>query len=393
MSGGTRSGYVIVATIIVIGIVLIGTGVYLFVYPPGPGQTTTPTTSTTPTTTSPTTTAPVDVPNPYQVAIVFATGGLGDHSFNDATYSGALESKFDYNINFTYREPMQISEYETYLRYFAVHDGYIDQYELIISVGFDQTDALMTVAEDYPNQRFAIIDMIIDPTTYPNVASVLFEEHEGSALVGAIAGLTTTTDKIGFIGGIDIPLVNKYCAGYFFGANYTNPMIGVGNISYAYTNDWVDSIAGKALADGMYDTGTDVIYAFAGRAGLGVFESVKDKNLTSDIPLWCIGSGSPQMYLGTLYPENPVAPTFCLTSMVKRVDVAVYAIIQEWVVDGIWKTDLDLLHFFNLANGGLDYEVNTDLLTLDPAIITEIEALKALIIAGTIVVPDAIYWT
>lgn len=148
MSGGTRSGYVIVATIIVIGIVLIGTGVYLFVYPPGPGQTTTPTTSTTPTTTSPTTTAPVDVPNPYQVAIVFATGGLGDHSFNDATYSGALESKFDYNINFTYREPMQISEYETYLRYFAVHDGYIDQYELIISVGFDQTDALMTVAED-----------------------------------------------------------------------------------------------------------------------------------------------------------------------------------------------------------------------------------------------------
>ncbi|NHJ12752.1 MAG: BMP family ABC transporter substrate-binding protein, partial [Candidatus Thorarchaeota archaeon] len=107
-------------------------------------------------------------------------------------------------------EPSTISEYEGFLRSYAAHTGYPEPYELIISIGIDQATALMTVAEDYPAQQFAIVDMYIDPVTYPNVASLLFAEHEGSALVGAIAGLMTLADEIGFIGGMDIPLINRY---------------------------------------------------------------------------------------------------------------------------------------------------------------------------------------
>jgi basic membrane protein A len=332
-------------------------------------------------------------PNPYDVAVVFATGGLGDKSFNDGVYEGLEDAAADFGITFTYAEPTAISDYEGFLRGYAQHAQYIEPYDLIISVGFDQEVALQTVANESTNQKFAIVDMFIDPTVYPNVASLLFDEHEGSALVGAIAGLTTTTDKIGFVGGLDIPLINKFAAGYFFGANYTNPMIDGDNITIAYTNDWVDTTAGQTLADGMYDAGADIVFAAAGRSGLGVFDSVKDKNATSSIPLWCIGVDSPQMYYGTADPNNPEPPTLCLTSMLKRVDVAVYTIIEDWVENGVWQTGFDLLYAFNLANDGVGYEVNTDLLTLDPAIISAVEAFKALIVAGNITVPDAIYWT
>jgi basic membrane protein A len=193
-------------------------------------------------------------------------------------------------------------------------------------------------------------------------------------------------------------LVNKYTAGYVFGAGYANPQLHgtaniLANVSIGYTGDWVDTTTAQTLADGMFDAGADIIFAAAGRAGLGVFDSVKDKNTTSSVPLWCIGYDSPQMFYGTADPATPVAPTLCLTSMLKRVDVAIYTIIEDWVVDGTWQTGYSLLYSFNLANNGVGYEVDTDLLTLDPAIIAEVEALKALIIAGTVVVPDAIYWT
>ena len=379
-------------TVLVIGIILIGTGLFLFLFSPASGGLTNTTTTTDPTTTT------GAIHNPYDVAIVFATGGLGDKSFNDGVYDGAAAAHFDFNINFTYVEPVSIADYEGFLRGFAQHAQYIEPYDLIISMGLDQETALQTVAGEFTDQKFAIVDMFIDPIVYPNVASLLFNEHEGSALVGAIAGLTTTTDKIGFIGGMDIPLTNKFAAGYVFGAGYTNPQLNgtaniLANVSLAYTQGWVDTTAGQTLADGMYDAGVDIIFAAAGRAGLGVFDSVKDKNATSSVPLWCIGSDYPQMFYGTANPDTPVAPTLCLTSMLKRVDVAVYTIIEDWVVDSTWGTGFDLLYQFSLANNGVDYEINEDLLTLAPAIIAEVEAFKALVIAGTVVVPDAIYWT
>jgi basic membrane protein A len=183
-----------------------------------------------------------------------------------------------------------------------------------------------------------------------------------------------------------------------FGAGYVNPNLNdtaniLANVSIAYTNDWVDTTAGQTLADGMYDAGVDIIFAAAGRAGLGVFDSVKDKNTTSDDPLWCIGVDQPQMWYGTADPENPAPPTLCITTMLKMVDVAVYDIIEEWVIDGTWQTGFGLLHTFNLANNGVGYEINTELLTLPTSVTDAVADFKAEIIAGTVVVPSEIYWT
>lgn len=338
--------------------------------------------------------------NPYDVAVVFATGGLGDKSFNDGVMAGLELAADDFGITFTWAEPTAVADYEGFLRGFAQHTNYIEPYALIIAIGFDQEVALQKVANESRSQKFAIVDMYIDPIVYNNTASLLFDEHQGSALVGAIAGLTTTTDKIGFVGGLDIPLINKFAAGYVFGAGYMNPQLNgttniLANVSLGYTNSFTVDVAGQNLADGMYAAGADIIFAAAGRAGLGVFNSVKVKNATSSIPLWCIGVDSPQMYYGTADPEaDPVVgPTLCLTSMLKRVDVAVYTIIEDWVVDGTWATGYGLLYAFNLANDGVGFEINEDLLTLPPSVITAVNNFKAAIIAGTVVVPSEIYWT
>jgi basic membrane protein A len=337
------------------------------------------------TTTTTTTTTTTGNPNPYDVAIVFATGGLGDKSFNDGCYAGAQEAEDELGIDFTYVEPTEIAEYEGYLRDYVAHEPYDDPYDLIISIGFDQAEALGKVANDTPNQQFAIVDMFMDPAVYPNITSLVFNEHEGSALVGAIAGLMTEQDDIAFVGGMDIPLINKFLGGYVWGANYTNEGI---TYRYDYTNDWVDTTAGQTLADGFYAAGSDIIFAAAGRSGLGVFTSCENNNGTEDYPMWVIGVDSPQMYLGCEDPENPEAPTFVLTSMLKKVDVAVYNVIEEVVEGtfdgGVWAG--------SVANGGLDYEVNEDLLVLPTSVIDAVEDLKEAIIADPSIVPDHKYW-
>ncbi len=319
---------------------------------------------------------PMLFPSGPRVAIVFATGGLGDKSFNDAAYEGAFRARTDFGWNFTYAEPTQISEYEGFLRDFA-EDG---TYDLIISIGFDQAEALNDTAQDFPNQKFAIVDMVVDQ---PNIASLVFDEHEGAALVGAIAGLTTESDMIGFVGGMSIPLINKFAAGYVWGADHVNDGI---NYTIAYTNDWVDTTAGQNLADAMYTSGTDVIFAAAGRSGLGVFTSAKNNNGSSGFPnpLWVIGVDSPQMYLGCEDTNNPEPPTVGLTSMLKRVDVAVYNTIES-VVQGTFQAGIQV---FNLANNGLGYEVNEELLTLPASVISTVEDLKDGIIDGTYTVPS-----
>ncbi|NWF95769.1 MAG: BMP family ABC transporter substrate-binding protein [Candidatus Thorarchaeota archaeon] len=311
-----------------------------------------------------------------RVAIVFATGGLGDKSFNDGCYEGAVRARNEFGVAFTYVEPTQISEYEGYLRTYAQHAGRAP-YDVIISIGFDQADALTKVANETPNQRFAIVDMVVP---LPNVSSLVFAENEGSALVGAIAGLMTKTDKVGFIGGMDIDLINKFAGGFVFGANWTKPGV---NYTIGYTGNWVDTATGKALADVMYNAGTDIIFAAAGRSGLGVFESAKEKT-----DKYVIGVDSPQMYLGCADPSNPAPPTVCLTSMLKRVDVAVY----ETIKDAIQGNFHGGIRVFDLENGGLGYEVNAALRPLPSNVTAIVEDLKAAIINGSITVPSTKYW-
>ncbi len=338
-----------------------------------------------------------ETPNPYQVAIVFATGGLGDKSFNDGCYEGAVMARDDFDIQFVYSEPRAQSQFEPFLRAYATHPGVADPFDLIISIGYDQADAVMAVAADYPDQSFAIVDMFIDPVTYPNVRSILFAEEQGSALVGALAGLYTSTGKIAFVGGMDIPLIRKFAAGYFWGANITSPGIAMNNsktafVDNAWVGDWANPGLAETIADGLYAGGFDTIFAAAGRSGLGVIDSAKKNNVTLG-PIWAIGVDSPQMYLGTADPENPVAPTAVLTSMLKRVDVAINdTMVRKVIAD----EDISGLAFYNLANGGVGWELNNGLLgtawAVSPADQTTINDLAADIIAGTYTVPVDFSW-
>jgi len=365
------SDRMVLGMVVVVIVVFAGVGTWWYVSVAGPTTTTT-TTTTTPTLPN----------NPYSIAIVFATGGLGDKSFNDECVKGANDASAAFDMNFTYVEPVAISEYEGFIRDYCQHPQFADPYELIICIGFDQMDALANVCKEFPNQRFAIVDMYMDPVVYNNTASVVFNENEGSALVGAMAGLVSTTHKIGFVGGMDIPLVNKYAGGYVWGANRSSPGI---NFTIAYTGDWVNTAAGKALGDAMYTAGYDIIFAVAGRSGMGVIESVVTTNGTKPYPVWAIGSDSPQMYLGL----NVVGDrTVVLTSMLKRVDVAVYRQFEQVFLD-TWTAGIKI---GSVANGLVGYELNTTIVDLDASVYNAIFALENQIAAGTVIVPDYKYW-
>jgi basic membrane protein A len=371
-----RNSLLAIFLIVIIVVITVGAAAYFIFFPPIP---------------------PIIPDNPNEVAIVFATGGLGDKSFNDGCYTGAVLAHNDFNVNFTYAEPAAIADYEPFLRQYAAHVGLAQPYDIIISIGFDQADAVMAVATDYPDQDFAIVDMFIDPATYPNVRSILFAEEQGSALVGALAGLYTQTGNIAFVGGMDIPLIRKFAAGYFWGANITSPGIAMNDTKTAYVDnawvgDWADPALAETIADGLYSGNFDIVFAAAGRSGLGVIDSAKKNNATMG-PIWAIGVDSPQMYLGTADPDNPVAPTVVLTSMLKRVDVAINDTIVRKVIGG---QDVSGLAFYDLANGGVGWELNNSLLSsyfqISPADQTTISNLADDIIAGTYIVPIDFSW-
>lgn len=347
---------------------------------------------------------PMLFPAPAKVAIILGTGGRGDLSFNDGTYAGGLRARAELGWNFDVAEPDQITEFEGYLRDYAA----AGTYEVIICGSFDQDTALAAVAADYPNQTFAIIDNVV---VAPNVRSCVFSEQEPSALVGALAGLMTQTDRIGFIGGEDMWLIHRFAAGYVWGANYTNPGI---NYTVQYTNSWIDTAIGQNLADAMHASDVDIIYAAAGRSGLGAWTATRNKITagTNTTPLWMAGVDSPQMWYGTSSYDDPMAatpPTFALTTALKRVDVACFEIIKD-VYDGTFTSTDGSIEVYNLANGGHDWEVNglipfsnetqaytlveysVPLLELPASYVTTVNDLMADIIAGTVTVPDAIYW-
>lgn len=371
-----RNSLIAIILIVIIIVVSVGIAAYFIFFPPIP---------------------PVLPDNPNEVAIVFATGGLGDKSFNDGCYAGAVNAHNDFNVNFTFVEPTAIAEYEPFLRAYAEHAGLANPYELIISIGFDQADAVMAVAEDFPDQEFAIVDMYIDPVTYPNVRSIIFSANEGSALVGALAGLYTATGNIAFVGGMDIPLIREFAAGYFWGANITVPGIAMNAtktafVDNAWVGDWANPGLAETIADGLYTTGFDIIFAAAGRSGLGVIDSAYKQNATIG-PVWAIGVDSPQMYLGTDDPDNPTAPTVVLTSMLKRVDVAINQTIVQKVISGLSIGGFTL---WNLANGGVGWELNNTLLgtnwAVSPADQATIADVAQGIVNGTYTVPIDFAW-
>jgi len=298
-----------------------------------------------------------------RIALVLSVGGLGDKSFNDSAYEGLMRAATELGIDPLYGQPEQMAEDEKYLRQYA-EEGL----DLIIGVGFLMKDALEKVAGEFPDTRFAIIDAQV---AEPNVASLIFREHEGSFLVGAIAGLTTSTGKVGFIGGMDIPLIHKFEVGYTEGVKHVRPDADV-LVAYAGSGPQAfhDPVKGKSLALSQFERGADIIFQAAGSTGNGVIDAAQERGL------FAIGVDANQNYM---------APGHVLTSMLKRVDISVFEIVKD-VVEGRFKGGE---HVYGLEVDGVGYaldEHNESL--IPPEVIERVAVIKQEIVSGKIKVTD-----
>ena len=305
------------------------------------------------------------------VGIVFDIGGKDDRSFNNAAWQGVQRAAKDLPIVLRDIEPGTPNAIEPAMRAFAERN-----YDLIIGVGFAQAPIMEQVAKDYPNIHFAIIDGVSE---LPNVASLVFKEHEGSYLVGIIAARTTQTGTIGFLGGMDIGLIHRFEKGYEEGAKSVNPNIRVIQNYVGVTDSaWNNPGKGKELSLAQIGKGADVIFTAAGNSGLGAFDAVEQQGKRN--------GRATHFVIGVDSDQNMVKPGFVLTSMVKRVDNAVYNIVAE-VVNGKFSPGL---HVFGLDKDGVGYamdDFNRDLVS--PQAIQDAEAAKQKIISGEIKVTDA----
>jgi basic membrane protein A len=293
-----------------------------------------------------------------QPAVIFDMGGKFDKSFNQAGYQGAEQWKKETGKNYLEFEISNDTQRVQAIRRMAERGA-----SPIISIGFAQASALQQVAKDFPKTQFAIIDAKVD---LPNVQSLLFKEHEGSYVVGAMAALVSKTGKVGFVGGMDIPLIRKFQCGYEQGAKATNPKIEVfSNMTGTTSTAWNDPTRGGELAKAQFAKGSDVVFAAAGGTGVGVYQAAKDAG---------------KLAIGVDSNQNHLQPGTMLTSMVKRVDVAVYNVLKGW------KPGVSVL---GLKEGGVDYAVDDNNAKLiNPALKAKVDAVKADIIAGKIKVAD-----
>jgi basic membrane protein A len=319
--------------------------------------------------------------SPLLVGLVFDIGGKGDKSFNDSASRGLAWAKADFNIKRIELEPGVDADREVNLRNLAMIG-----YDVIVGVGFLFTDAIVTVADEFPDTKFVIIDGFIPDK--PNVVSCLFPEPQASFLVGMIAGMKTLEDgkdTVGFVGGMSIALIKGFEAGYIAGVHYVYPEC---KILSAYAGDtpiaFADPVKGKELALSQYDNGAWVVYHASGLTGAGVFEAAKERKR------FVIGVDSNQNYMG--YIEE-TGESFGLTSMLKQVDVAIYLAIKS-VVEGTFKGGIEVFGLDRTATigdvtyAGVGYAIdkyNEDLVSAE--MIARVEEAKAKIISGEIVVP------
>jgi len=309
-----------------------------------------------------------------KVGIVFDIGGRGDLSFNDSAYAGLERASVEFGdeINSTYLEPTAGGENREELLRLLAEDGY----GLIIGVGFMFTDHIIKVSQEFPDVKFGLVDGFIDKLTETsNVACLLFPEQEGSFLVGAAAGLKTKTNKVGFVGGMKVPLIERFEAGFHAGVKYVNPNATV-IIDYIGTTGeaFKDPIKGRELALAQFNKGCDIVYHASGASGIGVIQAAAEKKK------FAIGVDSDQG-LTAKDEEKP----YVLTSMMKRVDNAVYDTIKAFV-NGEFKGGYQV---FDVAHGGLDYAQNKYNEALLADIKATLDGLKAKIISGEIKVPGS----
>ncbi len=291
-------------------------------------------------------------------AVIFDMGGKFDKSFNQAGYEGAERWKKETGKSYLEFEISNPAQREQALARMAQRGA-----DPVVGIGFSQGSAMEKVAKDFPKLKFALIDAEVK---LPNVQSITFKEHEGSFLVGMMAALASKTGKVGFVGGMDIPLIRRFQCGYEQGAKYANPKIETSaNMTGTTPTAWNDPARGAELAKSQFAGGVDVIFAAAGGTGIGVYQAAKDAK---------------KLAIGVDSNQNHVQPGTMLTSMVKRVDVAVYQAFKG-VTPGVTS--------LGLKEGGVDYamdEHNAKLVSVDMK--KKVDAAKADIVAGKIKVID-----
>ncbi|WP_202981256.1 BMP family ABC transporter substrate-binding protein [Labrenzia sp. CE80] len=296
-------------------------------------------------------------------AVLYDLGGKFDKSFNEAAYTGAEKFTADTGVAYRDFEIQNDSQREQALRNFAKRGQ-----SPIVAIGFSQANAVEKVAKEFPDTQFAIVDMVVD---LPNVRSIVFKEHEGSYIVGMLAAMASETGKVGFIGGMDIPLIRKFACGYKQGALAVNSDAEVfENMTGTTGAAWNDPVKGGELAKSQFDRGADVVYHAAGGTGIGVLQAAADAG---------------KLGIGVDSNQNALHPGSVLSSMLKRVDVAVYSAFEDAKNDA-WTSGFSVL---GLAEGGVDWaldENNEKLIT--PEMKAAVDKARADIVSGTITVHD-----
>ncbi|KAB1196377.1 MULTISPECIES: BMP family protein [Haloferax] len=312
------------------------------------------------------------------VGMVYATGGLGDGSFNDQAQQGAIQAEEDLGISFDEAQPDEVSQFKTFQQQFAQSTN--PNYDLVCCIGFLQTDALTETSEAYPEQNFMLVDSVVDA---PNVANYVFAEHEGSYLVGQMAGLLTTEEfsagagstssdsaTLGFVGGVEGSLIKKFEAGFKAGAKAAN---GDVEVLTNYTGSFNDPAAGKEAALAMYNNGADIVYHASGNTGTGVFQAAQEQGK------FAIGVDRDQSVTKSSYAD------VILASMVKRVNTAVYNSIESVVDEEFQGGGIVTL---GLEQNGVDIVYGDSLSSEIPTSVKdEVAASREAIVAGDVEVP------
>ena len=306
-----------------------------------------------------------------KAACILGVGGLGDQGYNDLVYAGMEKAKAELGVDFDYAEPKQITDFEQIMR--DMSDS--GEYMVIICVGFDQMDALMAVAPDYPEQQYAFIDGFIDAE---NIVNYTCREQEGSFLVGALAALMkqdaatyglAENDNIGFVGAMENDTILRFAAGYDAGAKYINPNMNVDIQYVAGDNPFGDTTTAKEIALSQNNKGSDIIYHAAGGSGLGVFTAAKEAGFQA------IGCNSNQ---------NVIDPDHIVASMLKRVDTAAFEIVKA-ASEGTLALGTEVV--LGLEQGGIGYTLEGSNTQISEDIITQLSDIEAKIISGEIEVP------
>lgn len=307
------------------------------------------------------------VSSSFRVGLVFDVGGRGDKSFNDSAWLGLDRAQRELGVTAEIVEPSGSEDREAAMRLFAARG-----FDLVVGVGFIFSTDMNIVARDFPATDFACVDYFppADGNIPPNVAGLVFREEEGSFLVGAVAGLVSRNHAVGFVGGMDVPLIRKFEAGYTAGVHYVCPECRV-HAAFAGTTPeaFKDPAKGEALATSQVSAGADVIFHASGTTGLGVFEAARDMGVSA------IGVDADQ------YDEMPGV---IITSMVKRVDVVVFDVIERT----LHHQFAGGMHAFGVKDNGIGYvDSGPHADRIPPDVRSRVATIREGIVDGSIVVP------